>query len=73
MLMTRSVRYLIATQLLNSDLRYLTGEQLINKLLSWLSPPDPFINYNTANDTHHEGTGMHQQDDTSLDGLGLAL
>ena len=39
-------------------LTYPTGEQLLNNLASWLSPPDPFINYNTASDAHHEGTGM---------------
>ena len=22
----------------------------------WLSPADPFINFNTANEAHHEGT-----------------
>ena len=25
---------------------------------SWLSPPDPSINYNTASDAHHEGTAL---------------
>ena len=58
MLTTRRVRHLTATQLLHSELIYLTGEQLLNKLLSWLSPPDPFINYNTASDARHDGTGM---------------
>ena len=34
------------------------GNQLLKDLASWLSPPDPFINFNTASDAHHEGTGM---------------
>jgi len=42
------------------DLRastYVSGNQLRNELLDWLSPPDPFINYNTASDARHDGTG----------------
>ena len=27
-------------------------------LRSWLSPPDPSINFNTASDAHHEGTAL---------------
>jgi hypothetical protein len=39
-------------------LKYHSGDQLLKDLASWLSPPDPFINYNTASDAHHDGTGM---------------
>jgi len=44
----------------SSDLRastYLSGNQLRKELLDWLSPPDPFINYNTASEARHDGTG----------------
>ena len=35
-----------------------TGEPSSKDLALWLSPPDPFINYNTARDAHHKGTGV---------------
>ena len=35
-----------------------TGDQLRIDLATWLSPPDPFINYNTASDSRHDGTGV---------------
>ena len=35
-----------------------TGDQLREKFRTWLSPPDPSVNHNTACDTQHEGTGM---------------
>jgi len=37
---------------------YFTGDQLRNDLATWLSPPDPFINYNTASDARYGATGM---------------
>ena len=36
----------------------ITGDQLQNDLATWLSPPDPFINYNTASDARYGGTGV---------------
>jgi archaellum component FlaC len=36
----------------------LTGDQIRKDLRNWLSPPDPSVNYNIANDAHHEGTAM---------------
>jgi len=36
----------------------LTGNQLRNDLATWLSPPDPFINYNTASDARYGATGV---------------
>ena len=35
-----------------------TGDQLRNDLARWLSPPDPFINYNTASGARCVGTGV---------------
>jgi len=35
-----------------------TGDCLREKFRTWLSPPDPSVNHNTACDTQHEGTGM---------------
>src|ERR1019366_10034937 len=34
----------------------LTGNQMQDKLRSWLSPPDPSVNHNTACKTQHSGT-----------------
>jgi len=34
------------------------GDHLQEKFRTWLSPPDPSINHNTACDTQHEGTAM---------------
>jgi hypothetical protein len=36
----------------------LTGDQLRKDLKDWLSPPDPSINFNTANDARYEGTAL---------------
>jgi hypothetical protein len=33
-----------------------TGNQMRQDIETWLSPADPFINFNTANEAHHEGT-----------------
>ena len=35
-----------------------TGDQLRKGLATWLSPPDPFINYNTASDARYGATGV---------------
>ena len=57
--MTRNVRHPITLQWLVvvSQLVF-TGDQLRNDLAIWLSPPDPFINYNTASDARYSGTGV---------------
>jgi len=34
----------------------LTGNQLQDKLRTWLSPPNPSINHNTACEIHHRDT-----------------
>ena len=34
----------------------ITGNQMPEKLRSWLSPPDPSVNHNTACKTQHGGT-----------------
>ena len=33
-----------------------TGNQMRQDIEMWLCPADPFINFNTANDAHYEGT-----------------
>jgi hypothetical protein len=38
------------------DAETLTGNQLREKLITWLAPPDPSINHNTACGTQHKGT-----------------
>jgi hypothetical protein len=40
----------------NADIVCLTGEQLRRNVRSWLSPPDPWENYNVRRESHHEGT-----------------
>jgi hypothetical protein len=40
------------------DSTCLIGNQLRQDLTNWLKPPDPYINYNTATNVHHKGTGM---------------
>jgi hypothetical protein len=35
----------------------LTGNQLQEKFRTWLSPPNPSVNHNTACDIQHDGTG----------------
>jgi hypothetical protein len=32
------------------------GNQMRQDIEQWLSPVDPFINFNTANEAHYEGT-----------------
>jgi hypothetical protein len=51
-----SVRDLLVT--LSSDVwtQVFTGNQLRQDLEKWLSPPDPFINFNTADHARHKGT-----------------
>jgi hypothetical protein len=62
--MTRSVRHTIplpwlaiVPQLIYF-IYYFTGDQLQGDLTTWLSPPDPFINYNTASDARYACTGV---------------
>ncbi|KAH9963684.1 hypothetical protein BJV74DRAFT_990889, partial [Russula compacta] len=33
-------------------------DQIRRDLSKWLSPPDPSVNFNTATDSHHEGTAL---------------
>lgn len=53
--MMTSVRDLV-TALLAVRAQMLTGKGLRQDLANWLSPPDPFINFNTADHSRHEGT-----------------
>ena len=52
----RSVRDLIAALSLAVQAQMSTGNQMRQDMESWLSPADPFINFNTANESHYEGT-----------------
>jgi hypothetical protein len=52
----RSVRDLIAALSLAVQAQMSTGNQIHQDIEKWLSPADPFINFNTANDAHYEGT-----------------
>jgi hypothetical protein len=57
--MTRSVRHPMTLPCLAIESQLgITGDQLQNDLSTWLSPPDPFINYNTASDARYGGTGV---------------
>ena len=51
-----SVRDLLATLSLDVQTQILTGNQLRQDFEKWLSPPDPFINFNTADHARHKGT-----------------
>ena len=35
----------------------LTGDELLSKIQHWLSPPDPWKNYNIARKSRHGDTG----------------
>src|SRR6267154_4495258 len=52
----RSVRDLIAPLSLAVQAQMFTGNQMRQDIENWLSPADPFINFNTANEAHYEGT-----------------
>jgi hypothetical protein len=52
----RSVRDFVAALSLAVQAQMFTGNQMRQDIEMWLSPADPFINFNTANETHHEGT-----------------
>ena len=52
----RSVRDLIAALSLAVQAQMFTGSQMRQDMENWLSPADPFINFNTANESHYEGT-----------------
>ena len=52
----RSVRGLVLAFSLAAQAQLLTGNQLRRDLENWLSPPDPFINLNTADHARHKGT-----------------
>ncbi|KAH9976517.1 hypothetical protein BJV74DRAFT_990048, partial [Russula compacta] len=41
--------------------------QIRRDLRSWLSPPDPSVNYNTASDAHHEGTAAWFTESTTFE------
>jgi len=42
--------------LLSLDL--FSEDKLLTDLAKWLSPPDPFINYNTASEARYDGTSL---------------
>ena len=52
----RSVRDLTAAFSSAVQAQMFTGNQMRQDIKNWLSPADPFINFNTANDAHYEGT-----------------
>ncbi|KAH9983391.1 hypothetical protein BJV74DRAFT_777147, partial [Russula compacta] len=41
-------------------------DQIRRDLQKWLSPPDPSVNYNTASDSHHEGTATWFTESTTF-------
>ncbi|KAH9983395.1 hypothetical protein BJV74DRAFT_622140 [Russula compacta] len=41
--------------------------QIRRDLQTWLSPPDPSVNYNTASDAHHEGTAAWFTESTTFE------
>ena len=53
-----SVRNLVTALSLAVRAQMLIGNQLRRDLTNWLSPPDPFINFNTADRARHEGTAV---------------
>jgi len=52
----RNVRDLIAALSLAVQAQMFAGSQMRQDIEQWLSPVDPFINFNTANEAHYEGT-----------------
>ncbi|KAH9022195.1 hypothetical protein EDB85DRAFT_379005 [Lactarius pseudohatsudake] len=46
----------VAIQQVVNQVSDLNRNELRMKLRKWIAPPDPSVNYNTASDTHHEGT-----------------
>jgi hypothetical protein len=52
----RSVRDPIVALSLAVQAQMFTGNQIRQDIKKWLSPADPFINFNTANEAHYEGT-----------------
>ena len=56
MQVTTNVRDLIAALLLAVQSQRFTGNQLRQDLAKWLSPADPSVNFNTADQARHEGT-----------------
>ena len=52
----KGVRDLTAALSLAVQAQMFTGNQMRQEIEMWLSPADPFINFNTANDAHYEGT-----------------
>jgi hypothetical protein len=51
-----NVRDLIATMSLAVQAQMFAGNQMSQDIEQWLSPVDPFINFNTASEAHYEGT-----------------
>ncbi|KAH9962808.1 hypothetical protein BGW80DRAFT_1255544 [Lactifluus volemus] len=47
---------LTATVQVIDEPQIITGDHSQEKFQTWLSPPDPSINYNTARDAYHNGT-----------------
>ena len=57
--MIRSVRHPITLSWLGHGISAsFAGYELRNDLATWLSPPDPFTNYNTASQARYDGTGV---------------
>ncbi|KAH9966535.1 hypothetical protein BC827DRAFT_1381797, partial [Russula dissimulans] len=56
-LSTRSLLTVVAvlTQQIASNINKSRRDKLQGKVRRWLSPPDPFINHNTARNVYHEG------------------
>ncbi|KAH9962793.1 hypothetical protein BGW80DRAFT_1448371 [Lactifluus volemus] len=60
--LTATVQVVDVTQQIESDIgdlkqpQIITGDNSQEKFQTWLSPPDPSINYNTARDAYHNGT-----------------
>ena len=47
------IRYLTTARML----MIFTGDELQKRIRKWLSPPDPWVNHNTARKSQHSGTG----------------
>ena len=55
---SRNVSYFLTLLLLTRKTEIcLAGDKLQRRIRSWLSPPDPWKNYNIAHRSRHSGTG----------------
>src|SRR5712691_7949138 len=56
--MNKSRRQLSPSSLLMiGSAEWLAGDELLSKIRSWLSPPDPWKNYNIGRELRHSKTG----------------